>query len=47
MSATSGRKQDDYLGGLDELPSGHVEQGERALTALRREVKEEFATAYS
>ena len=35
------RKQDGYLGGIDELPSGHVEQAEGVLAALRREVKEE------
>ena len=35
------RKQDDYLGGIDELPSGHVEHRESILSALRREVREE------
>lgn len=35
------RKTDDFIGGIDELPSGNMETGEDILTALTREVKEE------
>ena len=36
-----GCREDDFLGGLDELPSGHIDDGESVPDALRREVKEE------
>lgn len=35
------RSGDDYLPGLLELPSGEVEEGETALAAIHREVREE------
>ena len=35
------RKTDDLMGGIDELPSGNMEQGENIYDAIIREVKEE------
>ena len=35
------RKKDDFLGGIDELPSGNMELNESIYESLVREVKEE------
>ncbi len=35
------RRQEDYLGGMYEIPSGRVEDGESLLQALERETLEE------
>ena len=36
-----GRKKDDFMGGIDEIPSGNLEQGETLFEGLIREIKEE------
>ena len=35
------RKRDDFYGGIDELPSGNMEENETIVEALTREIKEE------
>ncbi len=35
------RKADDFLGGIDEMPSGKLEPGESLFDGLIREIKEE------
>ena len=35
------RKTGDFMGGIDEIPSGGVELGENIFEALNREIKEE------
>lgn len=35
------RKQDDFMGGIYEIPSGNLEKGESIYEALLRETKEE------
>lgn len=35
------RKTNDFMGGIDELPSGNIEENEGIYDALKREIKEE------
>ena len=35
------RKKDDFMGGIDEIPSGKLEVGETLFEAVVREIKEE------
>lgn len=35
------RKQDDFMGGIYEIPGGNAEKGESIYDTLRREIKEE------
>ena len=35
------RKQDDFMGGIFEIPGGNAEEGESIYDILKREIKEE------
>ena len=35
------RKQDDFMGGIFEIPGGNAEEGEGIYDILKREIKEE------